>query len=228
MVLSIFGPASILGLFVAWVAGLIVGFALIQWSVGGPLQGFKTQNDLGSYLYMSGVTFFTLGYGDITPVAPLGRALAVIEAGVGFGFLAVVIGYLPVIFSSFSTRELQVALLDARAGSPPTAGQLLLRAARSRHGSALDPVLVQWEAWAAQLLETSLSFPVVCFYRSQHDNQSWLATLSTILDTCAMIATGIQGVDPYQARLTFAMARHALVDLRWSFTPHRTRREKIA
>jgi hypothetical protein len=162
---------------------------------------------------MSGVTFFTLGYGDVTPVTAFGRLLAVIEAGVGFGFLAVVIGYLPVIFTSFSVRELQVALLDARAGSPPTAGQLLLRVARSRHGPALDPLLVQWEAWSAQLLESSLSFPVVCFYRSQHDNQSWLATLTVVLDTCAMIATGIQGVDPYQARLTFAMARHALVDL---------------
>jgi hypothetical protein len=213
--LSIFGPASILGLFVAWVVGLTIGFAVIQWSIGGPLNmnppaakaGFST------YLYMSGVTLFTLGFGDVTPINAVGRMLAVIEAGIGFGFLAVIIGYLPVLYTSFSARELQVALLDARAGSPPTAGQLLLRVARSSHTPELDPFLAQWEAWSAQLLETSLSFPVVCFYRSQHDNESWLAGLAAILDTCAVIATGIQGIDSYQARLTFAMSRHALVDL---------------
>jgi hypothetical protein len=211
--LGVFGPASILGLFVAWVVGMIVGFAILQWSIGGPLHAPEAQPGFATHLYMSGVTFFTLGFGDVTPAAFVGRALVVIEAGIGFGFLAIIIGYLPVLYTSFSTRELQVALLDARAGSPPTAGQLLLRVARSRHAPALDPLLVQWEAWSAQLLESSLSFPVVCFYRSQHDNQSWLAALTTVLDTCAIIATGIQGVDPYQARLTFAMARHALVDL---------------
>src|SRR5207302_1981292 len=70
-------------------------------------------------------TFFSLGLGDVTPTSRAGRAVMVIEAGVGFGFLALVIGYLPVLYQSFSRRELNITLLDARAGSPPSAEELL-------------------------------------------------------------------------------------------------------
>src|SRR5918996_6210365 len=75
-----------------------------------------------TYLYMSGTTFFTLGLGDVTPLAPLGRGFVVVEAGVGFGFLAVVISYLPILYQAFSRREVSISLLDARAGSPSSAG----------------------------------------------------------------------------------------------------------
>jgi hypothetical protein len=74
-------------------------------------------------------------------------------------------------------------------------------------------VLAEWERWAAELLESHLSYPVLSYYRSQHDNQSWLAALTVILDTSALLIAGVDGSDGYQARLTFAMARHAAVDL---------------
>jgi hypothetical protein len=160
---------------------------------------------------MSGTTFFTLGLGDVTPLAPPGRALVVVEAGVGFGFLAIVIAYLPVLYQAFSRREVSISLLDARAGSPPTAGELL-----RRHGqdmTALDQLLYDWERWSAELLESHLSYPVLGFFRSQHTNQSWLAALTAILDACAVIIAGISDGPTRQARLTFAMARHAIVDL---------------
>src|SRR5207245_8934510 len=107
-----------------------------------------------SYLYLSGTTFFTLGYGDVTPLGRLGRALAVGESGLGFGFLAVIISYLPVLFQAYSRREVSISLLDARAGSPPSAAQLLLRLARAGNMHALDPFLAEWETWAAELLES--------------------------------------------------------------------------
>jgi hypothetical protein len=168
---------------------------------------------LWTYLYWSGGTFFTLGYGDVTAGHLLGRGLAVAEAGLGFGFLAVIIGYLPVIYQTFSRREVTISLLDARAGSPPSAAQLLLRLARSGNTTIIDPLLAEWERWAAELLESYLSFPVLSYYRSQHDNQSWLAALTSILDTCAFLIVQVKGSNSYQARLTFAMARHAVVDL---------------
>jgi hypothetical protein len=170
-------------------------------------------NGLGGYVYFSGVTFFTLGYGDVTPIGTAGRALAVIETGLGFGFLAVVIGYLPVLYQSFSQREHVISLLDARAGSPPTAAQLLLRVGPKHEFAALGRLLDEWEHWAAAVLESHLSFPMLSFYRSQHDNQSWLAALTMILDTCSLALAGLRGIDTYQAQLTFAMARHAVVDL---------------
>lgn len=211
--LGIFAPLSLLGLFVTWVIGLILGFALVQQSLGSHLKIADETVAFSTFLYLSGTTFFTLGYGDVTPTAPLGRALAVAEAGLGFGFLAVIISYLPVLQQAFSRREVTISLLDARAGSPPSASEVLARIARSGSLDPLDPLLAQWEAWAAELLESHLSFPVLSYYRSQHDNQSWLAALTGMLDTCAILIVDAKSHNSYQARLTFAMARHAAVDL---------------
>jgi hypothetical protein len=211
--LSLFGPLSLLALFASWAVGLIVGFALLHWSLGSTLQTTGEQPDFLTYLYLSGVTFTTLGYGDVTARGPLGRTLTVLEAGGGLGFLAVVIGYMPVLYQAFSRREVTISLLDARAGSPPSAAQLLLRSARAANIPAIESFLIEWERWSAELLESHLSFPDLAFYRSQHDNQSWLATLTFILDTCAVIIAGSKGRLTYQAELTFAMARHVAVDL---------------
>jgi hypothetical protein len=211
--LSIFGPFSLLVLFATWVLSLIVGFALLQWSLGTALHTLEDEAGLATYLYLSGVTFFTLGYGEITPVTVTGRVLSVAEAGLGFGFMAVIIGYLPVLYQAFSRREVTISLLDARAGSPPSAAQVLIRLAQARNLAAVDPFLAEWERWAAELLESHLSFPVLSYYRSQHDNQSWLAAITSILDTCTLLIVAAKDVCPYQAQLTFAMARHAIVDL---------------
>jgi hypothetical protein len=213
--LSFFGPLSLLLLFALWVSGLIAGFAILYWSLETPMQssaGTATDSLLGC-LYFSGITFFTIGYGDVVPSAGLGRFLAVFEGGIGFGFLAVIIGYMPVLYQAFSRREVTISLLDARAGSPPSAGQLLLRVAPHFEAGAACEALAEWERWSAELLESHLSFPVLSFYRSQHDNQSWLAALTMILDTCAVILAAAPGKSIFQAQLTFAMSRHAAVDL---------------
>jgi len=216
--LGYFGPLSLILLLGFWAAGLIFGFALIQYGIGGHEQLSGERLNFGKILYHSGETFFTLGYGDIVPTSGAARALSVIEAGMGFAFLGVVIGYIPVVYSSFSRREIQISMLDARAGSPPTAVELLVRLAGRTEDpgveqSVLDEVLRDWERWAAELLESQISYPVLTFFRSQHSNQSWLAALTTMLDVSSLVLVGIEGVHPGQAKLTFAMARHAAVDL---------------
>ncbi|HVS70695.1 MAG TPA: potassium channel family protein [Phycisphaerae bacterium] len=210
--LSTFGPLSLLGLFANWILWLIFGFAFLNDGVGTALSGALHHN-FYDYLYLSGTTFFTLGYGDVTPAQGFGRTLSVFESGMGFGFLAAVIGYLPVLYQAYSAREVVISQMDARASSPPTAGEILLRLARARRLADNDDLLALWERWAAELLESQLSFPVLSFYRSQHDNQSWLALLAVILDTCAILLAEAGDRDLYQAELTFAMARHAAVDL---------------
>jgi hypothetical protein len=212
--LSVFGPLSLLGLVVVWAAGLIFGFAVLHWSLGTAISSPRDADDsFGVYLYFSGTTFFTLGYGDIVPTGPWGRALSVAESGIGFGFLALIISYLPVLYQAFSRREITISLLDARAGSPPSAGELLRRMGEAKAFANCGPLLADLERWAAELLESQLSYPVLSYYRSQHDNQSWVAALTTILDTSALLIAGVDGSDDYQARLTFAMARHAAVDM---------------
>jgi hypothetical protein len=122
-----------------------------------------------------------------------------------------VISYVPILYQAFSRRELRISLLDARAGSPPTAVELL-----RRHGTNYDELrllLHEWEVWCADVLESHLSYPILAFYRSQHEQQSWVGALTLILDTCALILTTLDGVPLEPARFCFAMARHAVVDL---------------
>src|SRR5438034_3158755 len=194
--LSFFGPLSLLVLLAAWAASLVAGFALLQTGLGASLN-IPGGGSFTDHLYLSGETFFTLGLGDIAPVSRVGRVLVVIEAGIGFAFLALVIGYLPILYQSFSRREVSITLLDARAGSPPSAEELLL-GSWSDH-EELTALLREWERWSAEVLESHLSYPVLSYYRSQHDNQSWLTALTTILDASALVIVGIQDTCARQA-----------------------------
>jgi Ion channel len=219
--LSYFGPLSLLFLLAFWAIGLVCGFGLLEWAAGltSPAGGTAT---VWHALYFSGTTFFTLGLGDVVPVTHWGKFITVAQAGTGLGFLALVIGYMPVIYQAFSRREVAVSLLDARAGSPPSAGELLRRHLVYAGDSALSELLHDWERWSAEILESHLSYPIVAYFRSQHSNQSWLAALVAILDTSAIVQVGLEGECQRQAALTFAMARHAVVDLAQVFsTPPR-------
>ena len=211
---GIFGPISLLILVAVWAIGLVSGFALMQYGAGSALNvAISGANSFWTDVYLSGTTFFTLGLGDVVPRSSLARSLIVTEAGLGFGFLAGVIGYLPFIYGSFSRREVSITLLDSRAGTPPTAGELLRRHSYPYGADALRELLKEWELWSAELMESHLSYPVLAYFRSQHDNQSWIASLTAILDTCALIMVGVEGACERQAELTFAIARHAVVDL---------------
>ncbi len=227
---SIFGPFSLLVLLVIWAVMLIVGFALLLFAIGSPFldssvpAGAGSLLHFGTDLYVSGTTLTTLGPGDVVPRSVWARALMIAESGTGLGFVALVISYVPVLYGAFSKREVSVALLDGRAGSPPTAAELLRRHGFDGGQKALISLLEEWERWSAEILESHISYPLLCYYRSQHDNQSWLSALVSVLDACALLITTIEGPASRQAQLTFAMARHALIDLGHVF--HLEEREK--
>jgi hypothetical protein len=220
--LGFYGPISLLVLIGVWAVGLVVGFGLMQFGAGSAVNTTGGQPGLSTDFYLSGTTFFTLGLGDVVPRSGLARVLVVVEAGFGFGFLAAIIGYLPFIYGSFSKREVEISLLDSRAGTPPTAGELLRRHSYDGGREALRDLLKDWELWCAELMESHLSYPVLAYFKSQHDNQSWIAALTAILDACALLKVGIEGACERQAKLTFAIARHAVADLAQVFgTPPR-------
>ncbi len=220
--LSFYGPLSLVFLIGAWAIALIFGFGLVYFAFP---SAFLDQHGAGhpalSDLYVSGTTIFTLGLGDVIPHGVWIRVLVVAEAGIGLGFVALVIGYFPVLYGAFSRREVSISLLDARAGSPPTAFELIRRHSFEGGGAALIVLLEEWERWSAELLESHISYPLLCLFRSQHTSQSWLSALTAILDTCALLIAGVQENSARQAQLTFSMARHALVDLSqiWSLQP---------
>jgi voltage-gated potassium channel Kch len=214
-------PLSLLGLLLFWAALFIVGYGLLLWGLTLPLSALSNTISFPTYLYLSSTTFFTLGLGDVSPLPGLGRFLMVSEAALGFIFLALVISYVPVLYQAFSRRELRISLLDARAGSPGTAVELLRRNCVGKAGEGVEELrllLHDWEAWCADILESHLSYPILAYYRSQHQEQSWVGALTIILDTCALVLTTIDGHRtsgaPVQAaKFTFAMARHAVIDL---------------
>lgn len=216
---SAYGPLSLILLLLLWALLLIVGFGMFYFALGTPftdVMGVQTAAGLSKVrtaLYVSGTTLFTLGLGDVVPHSMAARTLIICESGVGLGFVALVIGYLPVLYQAFSRREVNIALLDARAGSPPTATELLRRHGFEGGEVALTELLVEWERWSAEILESHISYPLLCFYRSQHDSQSWLSALVAILDTCSLLISVLEGPSSRQAQLTFVMARHALIDL---------------
>jgi hypothetical protein len=215
---SYFGPLSLILLLIVWAALMILGFALLFYSLGSPFTDNSRMTPFFNDLYVSGTTIFTLGLGDVIPQSTLSRFLLVLEAGTGFGLLAVVMGYFPVLYAAFSRREVIISLLDARAGSPPTAAELLARHSYEGAPQAMALLLSEWERWSAELLESHLSYPLLCYFRSQHNNQSWLSALTAILDTSALLIAGVRGPEARQAQLTFAMARHAMVDLSQIFS----------
>jgi hypothetical protein len=203
--LAVFGPLSLLGLLTVWATALIIAFGALQWSIG--------TGSSGEALYISGTLFFTLGFDQLHPAARLARLLAVVEGGMGFGFLAIVISYFPVFYQSFSRREVRLTLLDAWAGSPPAAAEVLRRLSRTGELASLQPFLRDWEVWCSELLENGISYPAVAYFRSQHQRQSWVSALTTMLDLTSLAIVGLDGVPQWQAHATFAIARHAAVDL---------------
>jgi hypothetical protein len=209
-VLSLYGPLSLVLLLIVWAVGLMTGFGGLYWALDFSQPGHHSWFD---QLYFSGVTFFTLGYGDFVPRWLLTKILAVVEAGTGLGFIAMVIGYLPVLYQLFARREAQVIMLDAVAGSPPTAATLLSRHAEGQSLDHLENLLREWQQWSADLLESQISYPMLAYYRSQHDNQSWLAALTAIMDVCVLMMVGFKGVRTFRARLAFSTARQAVVEM---------------
>ena len=206
---GVFGPLSMVALFSAWAILLMFGFGLLHWALQALLGGDPAMT-LTQAMGVSGDAFFTLGYGDVVPHHAAGRLLVVVEAGTGFGFIALTISYLPVLYQHFSRRDYQLVELAARAGTPPTVADLLAWHALVDDADALAQWLRDWEIWAADLVESHAAYPMLAFYRSQHEGHSWLAALAVLMDVCALLIAGDERGGPPQAAATFGAARRAL------------------
>jgi len=217
--LGLYGPAGLLLNLVLWVASMMLGYACLQWAAGSHLMPGHTV-DFGNDLYFSAATMTTDGPAALGAQTTFARVVQVIDSASGLAVLAIVIGYLPSLYQAFSRREATVSQLDTRAGSPPSAGRLVVRSTQRDGWPALNRYLSGWETWVAELMETHLAYPVLAYFRSQHVNQNWLSAMCAVLDTCAFTIAAAPPGTVDAARFTYAIARHAVVDLSYSFHVH--------
>jgi hypothetical protein len=215
--LGVYGPFGLLLNLVLWVAAMALGYACLQWAAGSHLGPMGQPVNFGQDVYYSAATMTTNGAAGLAAQTTLARAVQVIDAGSGLAVLAIVIGYLPSLYQAFSSREATVSQLDARAGSPPSAGRLMIRSGQSGGWPAVGAYLSGWEPWVAELMETHLAYPVLAYFRSQHVNQNWLSAMCTVLDACTLTIASAPAGTVDGARFTFAIARHAVADLSYNF-----------
>jgi hypothetical protein len=211
--LAVYGPISVIVLLIIWGGLMILAFAMIYHGLGPRFQSASGPIGFGTLVYMSASTFLTLGLGDVTSADPIGRLFIILESGAGYLFLGLIITYMPTLEQAYGAREAGNLLIHSRAGRPPGAIKFLHRYATPDHLEILRDNLRQAERWMAEILQSHLSHPVLSFYRAQRWGQSWLISLTIILDTCALLIVGGEGPAAEQARLTYRMGLRLLGDL---------------
>lgn len=210
-----FGPLLVIATLAVIVAGLIVGYGFIVLGLSDQVRPKPT--DLGTAIYFSAVSLLTLGYGDIVPTGPAARILITLEAATGLGTVALVISLLFSLYAAFARREVQIINLDAIAGAPPSGVTLLERCSELGIPDLLAKTFDDWRNWSAEVLQFHLAYPVLSYFRSNHDNESWVGALGAMLDAATLVMTTIEGGPHGRAKLMYEVGHHLVEDLAYYF-----------
>jgi Ion channel len=209
--LGLFAPAATVALLVAWLLTLIVGYGLILYGLRDELRPIPT--DLGTTLYFAATSVLTLGFGDIVANGSMARAVITVAAISGLGVVALVVTFLFSLYGSYQRRELRVVTLQASAGAPPSAVALLESYALLDLTAQLPELFHDWQGWAAEVLDSHVAFPVLGYFRSSHDNLSWISALGTVLDASSLVLTTIEDIPRGDAKLFKRMGTHLVEDI---------------
>jgi hypothetical protein len=182
-----FAPLLVLSLLVAWVLTLLVGFGLILFGLRAELSPQPTT--IGEAVYAAGTALFTIGFGDFVPTGTLARIVSLVAAGTGLGIVALVVTFLFSLYVAFQRREIAVVTLDSRAGAPPSGVALLETYARLDLVGDLPALFATWEGWAAEVLDSHVAYPLLAYFRSSHDNESWVGSIGAVCLLAAWKAT---------------------------------------
>ena len=190
--MAIYAPISLLLMVPAWLLITTIGFACMFWAMG--------ITPWTEAFLLSGSSILTLGFATANTMAQ--TILAFIEATAGLILVAMLISYLPTMYSAFSQREKAVALLEVRAGAPATAPELVWRLQGLNTEGTARAFWDSWEHWFTQIDESHTSLAALAFFRSPQPHQSWVTAASTVLDGAALFLTAVERPTnelPYQA-----------------------------
>ena len=208
--LALFAPFNLVQNLITWSLLVLLGYGAIFYALRDQMHpGIHT---VGEALYFAGTSFFTLGFGDYVGSSGLTRMFSLAAGACGFGIISITTAYLFAIFGAFQSREQFVVSISARAGVPPSGVGLLMIAADASIVKDLPALMRSAEMWCASVMETHLAYPVLAYFRSSHDEQSWVGTLGTLLDAATLLITTVHA-DVGEARILYTIARHAVRDL---------------
>jgi len=189
--LALQAPLYLLVLPVVWLGAALVGFAAVYIGVGVP--------SVVAAIRLSGSSLTTLG--NVTAETNSTHAVAVIEAVIGLGLVALLITYLPSIYAAFQRRELLVTRLEVRAGDPPDAVTMLIRHTRIGGLDRSVELFARWEEWFADVEETHTSQPALTRFRSPNPRRSWVTAAGAVLDGAALMASVVEAPPMPEAQL---------------------------
>jgi hypothetical protein len=212
--LAVFAPLYLVSIFAYWVASQIVGYGLMFWALRA---GLNPVPRLGGTMYFAGTSLLTIGYGDITPIHWYTRVLALFAAGGGLATLAIVTTFLFQTFGAFQRREAFVVTISERTGAPPSGLEFLIRHLKLGLMPDVGPILRDAQQWIAEVLETHLAYPVLTYFRSSHDDESWVGTLGALLDASTLLVTTLDMDHRGQAEITLRIGTHLVRDFRGFF-----------
>ena len=181
-IMAYYAPIGLLLLLPTWYLLILAGYAAIYWAMG--------VGDLFAVLRLSGSSLFTLGF-DISKT-PIVTLFAFSEAMLGLMLVGLLIAYLPTMYSAFARREQAVNMLEVRAGSPPSAVEMLLRFHRNQGLEKLADYWKTWEAWFADVEESHTTLPALVFFRSPRPENSWVTAAGTVLDAASITLSAIE------------------------------------
>ena len=206
-----FAPFQVLVLLVSWVTTLLVGFGLLFFALRDEIS--PSPATISEAIYAAGTALFTIGFGDYVPTGMPARILSLIAAGTGLGIVALVITYLFSLYGAFQRREVQVVTLDSRAGAPASGVALLETYSRLGLVGELPQLFASWEVWAAEVLDSHVAYPILNYFRSSHDNESWIGSIGAVLDAATLVLTTVEGIPRGHAEMMAAMGEHLVEDV---------------
>lgn len=209
--LGIFAPLVLISVVGVWIFMLLLGFGLLFLSLGDEVK--PPLSDLHTAIWTAGSAFTTIGYSDRELQGGPIRTLALLSAVTGLGVVAITITYLFSLYASLERREIAVTTLDARAGAPPSGVRLLEETARSGSLADLPGIFTTWETWAAHVLDTHQAYPILAYFRSSHDRESWVSALGALLDAATLVLTTIEGGPRGPATFMRGTGAHVVEDL---------------
>jgi hypothetical protein len=212
--MAAFAPIALILLVLIWGTGLVFGYALLEFGVRDQFQ--PEMEDFLEAIYVSAATLVPLAFGDIIPTQGVSRFIIVLESANGVAFGAAAITLLFELYGSFRAREEAVVALDALAGAPASAVQLLETAAKPGMDDILRDTFEEWRKWSAMVLESHLAYPLLLYFRSSHDNEAWINSFGAVMDASTLLMSSVEGdKSAGSAKLMATVGDHLVEDITW-------------